>query len=293
MVETKPLAIHNSAANALEFEHMEHVLDLALQEDLQSGDITSLATVDSKRKVTAKVVYKQAAIVAGLNVFCRVLQKIDPRLVITTFIADGQRVDTVPQTVAIVEGAARCVLAGERTALNFLQRLSGIATITGAYVQKAKAAGIAILDTRKTTPTLRAFEKQAVRAGGGSNHRFGLYDAILIKDNHLALCGGVSQAVSSSRQQFPDKAIEVEVDNLTQLQEALSAGVNTVLLDNMTPQQVTEAVKLVNGQCRIEVSGGINLNNIDSYLISGVDAISIGALTHSAPSIDISLDMEA
>lgn len=270
---------------------MDTAISVALAEDVGSGDVTSNCLVPPDLSVVAKVVYKQAAIVAGLNVLALVFQKVHPRCRVTSFIKEGDFCQAPPEVAAIVRGPAAAILTGERTALNFLQRLSGIATNTKAYVELARPHNIAILDTRKTTPGLRAFEKYAVRAGGAYNHRFGLFDQILIKDNHVRLAGSVGEAIRRARMSAPASWIEVETSTLDEVAEAVDERAEHIMLDNMTPDQVTAAVALVNKRAIVEISGGINLSNLQQYLIPGVDAISVGALTHSAPNIDISLEV--
>jgi nicotinate-nucleotide pyrophosphorylase (carboxylating) len=270
---------------------MDTAISVALSEDVGSGDLTSDAIVPPDLMVVAEVIYKQPAVVCGLNVMALVFQKVNPRVRVSSFIAEGSYCDSSHEVAAIVRGPAAAILTGERTALNYLQRLSGIATNTRAYAELARPHNIAILDTRKTTPGMRAFEKYAVRVGGAYNHRFGLFDQILIKDNHVRLAGSVSQAVKLAKQYRPDARIEVEVTTLEELLEALDAKADHIMLDNMSPQMVAQAVKIVDGRALVEVSGGINLSNLENYLIPGLDAISVGALTHSAPSVDISLEI--
>jgi nicotinate-nucleotide pyrophosphorylase (carboxylating) len=273
---------------------MNKAVELALYEDLgrrDGEDITSEATIAPAKFVSASVIYKQVGVVAGLNAFEAVFNKVDNGVTIKLLKPEGSVIDTQPVTVAVVEGPAKSILKAERTALNFLQRLSGIATITKQFVDIAKPHGIAILDTRKTTPGLRAYEKYAASVGGAVNHRFGLYDGVLIKDNHIRLCGGINKAIKVAKQKYPNQPIEAEAATLEEVRAALSEGVAVIMLDNMTPDMVKKAVKLIDGQCRIEVSGGINLKTIKDYLIEGVTAISVGALTHSALSIDISLEV--
>lgn len=269
---------------------VDRLIAAALSEDIHTGDITANSIVPESQNCVATILLKEEAVVAGLELFELVMRKCDPNAHLETFINEGDRVNKVPTSIARVEGKARAVLAAERTALNFLQRMSGIATLTREFTDKASPLGIQILDTRKTTPGLRIVEKWAVRIAGGTNHRFGLWDAILIKDNHIAIAGGVKQAVERSRHVHPDKPIEVEVVSLDMLKEALSLKVERVMLDNMSPEQIRKAIELVSGEAYIEVSGGIRLENLQDYLIPGISGISIGALTHSAKNIDISLE---
>jgi nicotinate-nucleotide pyrophosphorylase (carboxylating) len=232
-------------------------------------------------------------VLAGLPIVERVFHLIDPSVRVTSLVEEGTSIEQLPQVVAKIEGPARALLTGERTALNFLQRLSAVATRARTFSQITAESGIQILDTRKTTPALRAFEKYAVRVGGGTNHRFGLFDAILIKDNHVAIAGGVANAVRLARSKYPNVKLEVETTTLEEVREAVGEKPDVILLDNMRPEMIREAVAIIAGSSFVEVSGGVNLTNITDYLIPGVDAISIGALTHSAGSIDISLEIEA
>lgn len=273
-------------------EHLDRIVTQSLIEDVGPGDVTSLCLVPSERTSTAHLYIKESAMIAGLSIFAQVMKKLDPSFEFEPLVKEATYVSQVPCLVAEMKGSSRALLAGERTALNLIQRLSGIATITAQFVELAKPHGISILDTRKTIPGLRALEKWAVAAAGGDNHRFGLYDQILIKDNHLRIAGGVTEAVQRARAFKPDMPIEVEVSNLDELQEALALKVERIMLDNMSPEQVRQSVKVVNEAAFVEVSGGINLSNITSYLIPGVNAISIGALTHSAKNVDISLEIE-
>lgn len=268
------------------------LIDMALLEDISSGDITGESIVPENCVSTASLVLKEPAIIAGLKVFEKVMKRCDVNLSFEARVNDAEEVPHVPYCLARMEGNSRAMLAAERTALNLMQRMSGIATLTHKYVQLAKPFNIEILDTRKTTPGLRMLEKMAVKFGGGTNHRFGLYDRILIKDNHRAIAGGVRHAIMRAQIAKPGVAIEIEVNTLEQLQEALDLKVERVMLDNMSPEQVKEAVALAAGRTYIEVSGGISLDTIENYLIPGVNGISIGALTHSVKNIDISLEFE-
>lgn len=263
-------------------------------------DITTLATIAQDKLVKAELVLKQKATVACLDIFKRVLAVLDPNVKVTVLVADGTQIDQVPATVATIEGQARALLMGERLALNLVQRLCGIATLTRQYTALASPKGIKILDTRKTTPGLRALEKRAVLAGGGTNHRMGLYDAVLIKDNHIQAAGSITEALAQVERYLKEhpqiklqKPVEVEVASLEQLDEALKLGVEAVLLDNMKPEMVRQAIQKISTykkNCFVEVSGGVNLSNLETYLIDGVNAISVGALTHSATNIDLSLE---
>jgi nicotinate-nucleotide pyrophosphorylase (carboxylating) len=274
---------------------LERVVKTALDEDFASaGDITAMSVIPEGLKVQAKVVFKEAGVVAGLKVMERVFQLLDPQVEFTALTGDGTVIDKseIPVVVARLTGAARSVLSGERTALNLIQRLSGIATMTYSFVKVAQLAGIAILDTRKTTAGLRSLEKYAVRLGGGVSHRSGLYDRVLIKDNHVRIAGGVTEALRRAREGRPGEAIEVEVTTLFEVEEAVRGQAEIIMLDNMQPDTIREAVQIIGGRSFVEVSGGIKLNNLSDYLIEGVDAISVGALTHSIKSIDISLEIE-
>jgi nicotinate-nucleotide pyrophosphorylase (carboxylating) len=274
---------------ALVAETLDRIVAAALAEDVGTGDVTTEAIVDESATATATLVVREAGVVAGLEAVEAVFRALEPTVELTHLARDGDAV-TAGTAVAQVTGPARAILTGERTALNFLGRLSGIATLTRRYVDEVAGTGAAILDTRKTTPGLRLLEKQAVAAGGGRNHRFGLFDAILIKDNHLRAAGSVPEAVSRARD-LSDLPVEVECDTLAQVSEALAAGADAILLDNMTTAELRAAVELVAGRARLEASGGITLDNVRAVAETGVDEISIGALTHSARSLDVSLEL--
>lgn len=274
----------------------ERALDLAISEDLgpEPKDVTTDALVSEAAHASGHLYCKQPGVISGLSVAAKVFERFDRLIEVVQLVPDGA-VITAEQPVAIaaITGLANPILKAERLALNLMQRMSGIATFTHGFVSKAAPLSIEILDTRKTTPGLRVFEREAVRAGGGTNHRFGLFDAILIKDNHVRLAGGVLQAIQAARSASPrDMQIEVEVTSFDEVQQAIEGRANRIMLDNMTPDMVQTAVEMIAGKAYIEVSGGINLSNIDRYLIRGVNGISIGALTHSAPSLDISLEVE-
>ena len=274
------------------FSHPE-VIDLiarALREDVGRGDVTTATTVPASARGSARVVSREACVVAGLPLLERVFAPLGGVRVHAGKARDGAAVAR-GEVLARIEGPDG-ILAGERLALNLLQRLSGVATATRRFVDAVAGTGVAILDTRKTTPGLRLLEKYAVRMGGGRNHRFGLDDGILIKDNHVAVCGSVREAVSRARANAPHGLrIEVECDRLAQVREALAAGADAVLLDNMGPREVRTAVGLIAGQALVEVSGGIDLESVRAYAEAGPDVISIGRLTHSAPAVDISLEV--
>jgi nicotinate-nucleotide pyrophosphorylase (carboxylating) len=261
-------------------------VDRWLAEDVGDGDLTSLAVVDEDATCTARLLVKEPGVVCGLDVASEVFDRLGATL--DSLAADGDAVE--PGAVARVEGPARGVLAGERLALNVLGRLSGIATLTRRYVDAVDGTGAVILDTRKTTPGLRGLEKHAVACGGGQNHRLGLYDGILIKDNHLRLAGSIGEAVVRARESgIP---VEVECDTVAQVREALAAGADSILLDNMTVPELREAVGLARGRSRLEASGGVTLETVRAIAETGVDFISVGALTHSAPALDVSLEVE-
>lgn len=262
----------------------------ALAEDLGRGDITSRVTIDEHQQARGVIQAKAALVVAGLDVASEAFRQCDPAAVVEVRWGDGAHVER-GEVVAVVTGQARALLTAERTALNLLQRLSGIATLTAAYV--AAAAGrIVVLDTRKTTPLWRALEKYAVRCGGGTNHRFGLDDAVLIKDNHKRLAGGITAAVTRALAAETGLRVEVEVETLAELDEALAAGATAVLLDNFSTYDARRAVERVAGRAHVEVSGGVTRERLAELATTGADAVSIGALTHSAPAVDLSFELE-
>ncbi len=262
----------------------------ALAEDIGTGDVTTNAVVDPQGSVQARMVFREPGIVAGMDVAREVFCQLDAAAEVEAAAADGAQVGA-GETAAVVRAQTRAMLTGERVALNFLQRLSGIATLTRAFVDAVHGTGVRILDTRKTTPTLRALEKYAVRAGGGANHRAGLYDAILIKDNHIAAAGDVAEAIVRARRAAPTgMAIQVEVESRDEAAAAISAGAHALLFDNMPVAEVERAVGAITGDVRLEVTGGVTLSNVREYAETGVHDISVGALTHSARAIDIGLD---
>lgn len=275
-------------------EGTSELIARALEEDIGSGDVTARATVPDGLEAAARIVLKQPGVVFGLDVVREVFRQVGAWEV-DRVVVEGHWHDTVPRDIALVHGPARAVLAGERVALNFLGHLSGIATLTARFVDAVMGTGTRILDTRKTTPGLRALEKQAVSWGGGINHRFGLFDAVLIKENHIELAGGVAAAVRSCREESPGMLVEVEAETLDEVREAIDAGADRILLDNMGPDDLGEAVRLRDSSgagCELEASGGITLANVRAVAETGVDFISIGALTHSAPQVDVSLLMD-
>ena len=269
---------------------LDAIVRRALDEDVGSGDVTTRATVPPGARARAHINQKQPGVVFGLAAAEATFRALDADIGFTPLAAEGEWRKGGP--VAGVEGAAAALLTGERTALNFLQRLSGVATLTARYVAAVAGTGARVLDTRKTTPGLRALEKAAVAAGGGTNHRAGLYDAILIKENHAAMAGGVAAAVRSARAAAPDVPLEVECRDLAEVDEALAAGAPRLLLDNMTPAQLRAVVAHVDGRAELEASGGVTLETIGEIAASGVHFVSVGALTHSAPALDLSLLLE-
>ena len=256
-----------------------------LAEDVGDGDLTSLFTVDESATCEARIFLQERGVVCGLEAGAGVFEALGVHL--ESLAAEGDLVE--PGPIAAVEGPARAVLAGERLALNLIGRLSGIATLTREFVDAVAGTGVEILDTRKTTPGLRALEKHAVRCAGGTNHRLGLYDAVLIKDNHLCVVGSIREAVERAR--GAGVAVEVECDTLEQVREALDAGADAILLDNMTPAELREAVALAAGRARLEASGGVSLETVRAIAETGVDQISVGALTHSARSLGVSMEV--
>ena len=264
----------------------------ALAEDVGEADVTSRATVPDGTRATATITQKQAGVVFGLDAAEATFLALDPDVRIERLAEEGRWAEP-PLPVLRAAGDARALLAGERTALNFLQHLSGIATLTARCVQAVEGTETQILDTRKTTPGLRRLEKQAVVAGGGANHRAGLFDMVLIKENHAALAGGIAAAVEQARAKLPEFDLEVECRTPQEVDEALAAGATRLLLDNMSPDELAAIVAQVAGRARLEASGGVTLDTLRSYAESGVDWISVGALTHSAPALDLSMTLEA
>ena len=262
----------------------------ALAEDVGSGDVTSKATVPANLKVKAVIVAREEGRLAGVSLAGEAFRQIDPSLKFKVLKQDGSRIKNGTR-LAEIHGHARAILTGERTALNLIQRLSGIATLTGKFVSKVKGTGVKILDTRKTTPCLRAPEKYAVKMGGGTNHRFGLFDGVLIKDNHVHIAGGIKKAVKDVRKKYPRLKIEVETQNLAEVSEAMGEDFDIIMLDNMSIPDMKKAVKMIGGMYKIEISGGVNIKNIRKFAKIGADYISIGALTHSAKSLNISMDI--
>jgi nicotinate-nucleotide pyrophosphorylase (carboxylating) len=270
---------------------LRRVVDAALAEDLGPGDVTSDGLLGPHETCSADLVLKEPGVVCGLDAAAAVFRELDRRVEIHALLADGDQTEDTPAVLLRLEGRARAILAAERTALNLLGRLCGIATLTRRYVDSVEGTDVELLDTRKTTPGLRALEKYAVRCGGGQNHRQGLYDGILVKDNHLRLAGGIGEAVARLRASAPGFPIEVECDTLNQLREALDASADRILLDNMSLAELRQAVILTNGRATLEASGGVKLETVRAIAETGVDVISIGALTHSARSLDVSLEV--
>ncbi len=263
------------------------IVEAALREDLGEGDITTMATVAKSKEGRCRIVAKEDLVLAGSFLARMVFSSLDGRLKYRALAEDGTSVRR-GRPIAEIRGPLAPMLTGERVALNFLQRLSGIATLTGKFVRKARP--VKILDTRKTTPGLRVLERYAVRMGGGYNHRAGLHDAILIKDNHISAAGGVREAIRRVYRKYGDSiAIEVEASTLKETREAIAGGADIIMLDNMRPTRIRKALKMINGRAVTEVSGGITLSNIEEFASTGADFISVGALTHSAPAVDISM----
>jgi nicotinate-nucleotide pyrophosphorylase (carboxylating) len=280
----------------LSVAEIRQAVQLALAEDIGSGDATTLATVPETATARALLRAREPLVVAGLAFAEVAFRELSTAVKIERLVKDGQRVGE-GETLLKMSGPARALLSAERVALNFVQRLSGIATLTAQFVEAVKGTRAQILDTRKTTPGWRRFEKYAVTCGGGHNHRLGLDDMVLIKDNHLVALRGekpnaIAAAVRRAREKFPKLKIEVEADTLEQVEQAAEAGADIVLLDNMDLKQLRQAVKIVNGRAKTEASGGVNLANVRAMAGTGVDYISVGALTHSARAVDMGLDFE-
>ncbi len=268
----------------------------ALAEDLGGGDVTTLATVPAAARSVAFMNAREPLVVAGIEFAELAFRQLAPKIKIQRFARDGQRVDA-GKTLLKISGSSRAILSAERVALNFVQRLSGVATATAQFADAIKGTNAKILDTRKTTPGWRRFEKFAVACGGGKNHRFGLFDLVLVKDNHLAALrkekpNAIAAAVARAREKFPKLKVEVEADTLAQVTQAADAGADIILLDNMTTAQLRQAVKLIRGRAKTEASGGVNLETVRKIAATGVDFISVGAITHSARAVDIGLDFE-
>ena len=267
----------------------DHLILEALKEDISSEDVTTNSVMKEAVRGEVQLICKQDGIIAGLNVFARVFQLLDAGTEVEFFCKDGDAVKSGEQ-MGVVRGDIRVLLSGERVALNYLQRMSGIATYTNSVVKLLKGSKTKLLDTRKTTPNMRIFEKYAVRVGGGFNHRYNLSDGVLLKDNHIGAAGSVRKAVEMAREYAPFvRKIEVEVENLDMVKEALEAGADIIMLDNMSPEEMKEAVRIIDGRAETECSGNVTKENIARLTAIGVDYISSGALTHSAPILDISM----
>lgn len=267
---------------------VRNILHIALEEDIGYGDITTKSIIPEKKSSKAIIISKGNFIVTGIPFVQEILHIIDPDTDLRVYYNDGSRVKK-GDIIAEINGRARTILTSERVCLNILQRLSGIATMTKAFVENVKDLNVKIVDTRKTTPGLRFLEKYAVRVGGGHNHRFGLFDGILIKDNHIEALGSITKAIEAAKRNNHLLKVEVEVENINELKEALKAGADVVMLDNMTIEDMREAVRLAKGKVILEASGNINLANVKAVAETGVDLISVGAITHSAPAVDISM----
>ena len=275
-----------------DFIKLDGILHAALEEDIGSGDLTTDAIVEPGKRGEAVLLARENLVLAGMVVFHRVFELLSDAVAIETFFEDGQNVPA-GEKVCLLKGPVDVILKGERTALNFLQRMSGIATITQKYVQEVNDRAVKVVDTRKTAPGLRILDKYAVKTGGGHNHRFGLYDGILIKDNHIVAAGSITRAIVLAKEKSPHTVkVEVEVEDLAGAEEAVKAGADIILLDNMTPVDMKEAVHLIKGRALVEASGGITLDNIHEIARTGVDIISVGALTHSPRAADFSLELK-
>ena len=267
----------------------DNLIKMALQEDISSEDVTTNAVMRNRKQGEVQLICKQDGIIAGLGVFERVFKLLDETTEVEFYAEDGDEVKN-KQLLGVIRGDIRVLLSGERTALNYLQRMSGIATYTHQIAELLKETKIKLLDTRKTTPNMRIFEKYAVKVGGGYNHRYNLSDGILLKDNHIGAAGSVKKAVEMAKEYAPFvRKIEIETENLQMVKEAVEAGVDIIMLDNMTPEVMKEAVKLIDGRAETECSGNVTKENIERLVEVGVDYISSGALTHSSPILDLSL----
>lgn len=268
-------------------------IERALEEDLGSRDVTSAVLFRERKVVSGFIKAKESFILAGIDVAREVFESVNATIIFRSMKRDGDRVEK-GDTLAEMTGDIADLMIAERTALNFMQRLSGIATLTNQYVEKIRGSRARVADTRKTTPGLRALEKYAVKVGGGSNHRMGLYDGILIKDNHIAACGGIREAVSRAKLDAPHTIkVEVEVPDLNGVRDAVDAGADIIMLDNMSIEDMREAVRMIAGRALVEASGNVTLENISDVAFTGVDIISVGALTHSATAVDVSMRIES
>ncbi len=279
--------------NGLKIETIKSVIEYALNEDIGNGDITTNSLIPIDLQTKATMVAKSTGVIAGLAVAEYVFRTFSSDITWKTFVNDGDKVSKGDLIVEIL-GSYRALLTGERVALNFLQRMSGIATMTANYVDTLKEYKTQILDTRKTVPGLRLLDKYAVKMGGGTNHRIGLYDMVLIKDNHIKIAGGITNAVAQIKKNLPDGIkVEVETTTIREVQEALAAGVDIIMLDNMSNSTMAESVKLIGGQAKVEASGNMTMERLKEVAATGVDFISIGALTHSVAAFDISMNIES
>jgi nicotinate-nucleotide pyrophosphorylase (carboxylating) len=270
------------------FQNLDPIIAAGLEEDVKDGDITTNLLIPAKSRKKAVLIAKAQGIIAGLPVVEAVFKKLDPMIEFQTNINDGEKV-TPGQQICCITGSFRALLTGERLALNFLQRMSGIATETAQYVEAVKAFGTKILDTRKTVPGLRLLDKYAVEAGGGTNHRIGLYDMVMIKDNHISVAGSISKAVEAIKPNIPPgMKIEVETTNIDEVSQAIHAGADIIMLDNMDNETMKKAVAMIGGRAKVEASGNMTLERVREVAATGVDYISIGALTHSVKALDIS-----
>jgi len=277
----------------LNFEAITPVIDYALKEDIGNGDITTNSLIPSDLQTNASMVAKSSGVIAGLTVAEYVFKTLSPDIIWKTFVNDGDKVAKGDRILEIA-GSYRALLTGERLALNFIQRMSGIATMTANYVNALTGFKTKILDTRKTVPCLRLLDKYAVKMGGGTNHRVGLYDMVLIKDNHIKVAGGITRAVEQIKRNVSNGIkIEVETTTIEEVKEALAVGVDIIMLDNMTNNTMAECVKLIGGRAKVEASGNITLERVKEVAATGVDFISIGALTHSVVAFDISMNIES
>ncbi len=272
---------------------IDQIIEAALQEDIGTGDHTSLSAIPKTACGKSRLIIKEDGVLCGMDVAVKVFEKVDPTLKVTRLLSDGDAVK-YGDIAFIVEGSSISMLTAERLVLNFMQRMSGIATVTGQYVKQLEGTNTRLLDTRKTTPLMRVFEKYAVKTGGGENHRFGLYDMILIKDNHIDFAGGIEQAITAVKLYLAKNKlnlkIEIEARTLNDVQEIMRiGGVDIIMLDNFAPALMNEAVQMIGGQYKTEASGGITIDNLREYALTGVDYISVGALTHHIKSLDMSL----
>ena len=270
---------------------IDRVVAAALAEDVGTGDATTLRLIPPDARCRAELLLKEPGVVCGVPLAATVFRELDPSVTVEVRLEEGTAVADVPAVLAVVEGSARAVLSGERVALNLVGRLCGVASLTRRFAELTEGTPARILDTRKTTPGLRALEKYAVRCGGGTNHRAGLYDGILVKENHIRVAGGITAALGALSRNTGGLPVEIEAETLEQVREAVAAGAPRILLDNMSPDEVREAVNEVAGRAELEASGGVSLDTVRAYAETGVDFISVGALTHSARSLDVSLEV--